>query len=68
MSYALQENESGCWSGGVAARALEVHLSTLQRWAADGLVEPDMVTADGHMRWDADRLPREVKNFPRESR
>ena len=46
---------------GQAARDLGIHPSTLTRWAADGLVTPDFTTAGGHMRWDVDRVRREVK-------
>ena len=43
-------------STGEAARRLGVNLRTLQRWASDGLIEPDWVTPGGHMRWNVERL------------
>lgn len=51
-------------STGEAARTLGVNVRTLQRWAAEGLVTPDWITPGGHMRWDVDRLLREVARFP----
>lgn len=40
----------------VAAKELGLSRSTLQRWAAQGLVEPDLVTIGGQFRWDVERL------------
>lgn len=45
----------------VAAKELGVGVRTLQRWAAEGLVEPDVVTPGGHQRWDVDRLKAQLK-------
>jgi hypothetical protein len=50
----------------VAARALGVNLRTMQRWANQGLIKPDWITPGGHMRWNINRLLREVRNLPRE--
>jgi DNA-binding transcriptional MerR regulator len=50
---------------GVAARAVGVHLRTLQRWVKEGLIEPDVVTPGGHMRWDVQRLLRQIQDLPR---
>jgi DNA-binding transcriptional MerR regulator len=44
-----------------AARELGVGVRTLQRWAAEGLVEPDLVTPGGHQRWDVDRLKADLR-------
>lgn len=41
---------------GKAAEALGVSLTTLQRWAHQGLVTPALRTAGGHFRWDLDNL------------
>ena len=41
---------------GKAAEALGVSLTTLQRWAHQGLVTPALRTASGHFRWDLDDL------------
>lgn len=35
-----------------AAEAIQVGLSTLQRWAADGIVRPAWRTPGGHAKWD----------------
>lgn len=37
-----------------AARELGIAARTLQRWAADGLIEPDLVTIGGYARWDVE--------------
>jgi len=52
-------------STGEAARRLGVNLRTLQRWASDGLITPDWITPGGHMRWNVDRLLRDIKQLPR---
>lgn len=62
----LQQPPGGVWhaggmadglvSTGVAAAAIGVDPTTLQRWAHSGLVEPALRTAGGHFRWDLDRL------------
>ena len=41
---------------GKAAEELGVSLTTLQRWAHQGLVTPALRTAGGHFRWDLDDL------------
>jgi DNA-binding transcriptional MerR regulator len=46
---------------GVAARELGVNVRTLQHWAAEGMVEPDLVTPGGHMRWDVERLRQQLR-------
>ena len=43
-------------STGEAARAIEVHPSTLWRWKEAGLVKPEWVTPGGQARWDIDHL------------
>jgi excisionase family DNA binding protein len=51
-------------STGEAARMLGVNLRTLQRWASEGQIKPDWITPGGHMRWDVERLLREIKELP----
>jgi 8-oxo-dGTP pyrophosphatase MutT (NUDIX family) len=46
----------GLVSTGTAAKAIGVASTTLQRWAHAGLVEPALVTAGGHFRWDLQTL------------
>lgn len=45
--------------------AVGVHLRTLQRWVKEGLIEPDVVTPSGHMRWNIDRLLEQIQDLPR---
>lgn len=45
---------------GAAARALGVHVRTLQKWRTDGLVTPAAFTARGIPRWDVEDLRRQV--------
>lgn len=49
-------------SSGVAARAVGVSLSTLNRWAAAGIIKPVLRTPGGQFRWDVDDLRRQL-NF-----
>ena len=46
---------------GKAAEALGVSLTTLQRWAHQGLVTPALRTAGGHFRWDLDDLRAQLR-------
>lgn len=46
---------------GDAAKALGIARRTLARWAAEGLVTPDLVTAGGHARWNVDRLREQLR-------
>jgi DNA-binding transcriptional MerR regulator len=41
---------------GEAAKELGIGRATLARWWADHLVEPELVTAGGHARWDVEKL------------
>ncbi len=43
-----------------AAKAVGVSVRSLQRWVADGQLEPDFLTPGGHARWDVERLRREL--------
>lgn len=47
-------------SSGVAARAVGVSLSTLNRWAAAGIVKPVFRTPGGQFRWDVDDLRKQL--------
>jgi 8-oxo-dGTP diphosphatase len=49
---------------GEAAEAIGVSLTTLQRWAHDGLVTPVRRTRGGHYRWDLDDLKRQLDKPP----
>lgn len=46
---------------GKAAEALGVSLTTLQRWAHQGLVTSALRTAGGHFRWDLDDLRAQLR-------
>jgi NUDIX domain/MerR HTH family regulatory protein len=47
----------------VAAAQLGVGTSTLQRWAARGLVTPALHTPGGQARWDVDDLRRQLQRI-----
>lgn len=38
------------------ARALGLSARTIQRYRQTGLLEPDLVSAGGHARWDVDKV------------
>jgi excisionase family DNA binding protein len=44
-----------------AARRIGVGVSTLQRWAAQGLVAPAWRTPGGQARWDVDDLKAQLR-------
>lgn len=44
----------------VAARRLGVSARSVTRWRKKGLVTPDLVTPGGQMRWDVERLRRQI--------
>lgn len=46
---------------GKAARAVGVHVRTLQQWARDGLVKPALTTPGGHLRWNIADLVRQLR-------
>ncbi|GAA2338236.1 hypothetical protein GCM10009854_13090 [Saccharopolyspora halophila] len=48
-------------STGEAAKAIGVDRRTLQRWAAEGVVEPALVTPGGHQRWDVEELKDQLR-------
>lgn len=45
----------------VAAKRIGVGVSTLQRWAADGIVTPAWRTPGGQARWDVDDLRAQLR-------
>jgi excisionase family DNA binding protein len=51
-----------------AADALGVAVSTLQSWAARGIVTPAWRTPGGHARWDLAELERQLEVPPQEPR
>ena len=48
---------------GEAAKQLGIGRATLARWWADGLVEPELVTAGGHARWDVEKLRERLREL-----
>lgn len=48
-------------STGEAARAVGVHVRTLQEWAQKGIVTPANYTAGGHARWDVEDLLKQLR-------
>jgi DNA-binding transcriptional MerR regulator len=49
----------------VAAKAIGVSVSTLQRWAAERRVTPEWRTPGGQARWDIDDLRAQLGMPPR---
>lgn len=47
---------------GVAARQIGVARSTLVRWWTAGEVQPALITAGGHARWDVEDLMRQLRS------
>ena len=45
----------------IAAKAIGVGTSTLQRWAARGLVTPALRTPGGQARWDIEDLKAQLR-------
>jgi excisionase family DNA binding protein len=43
-------------TSGELAKELGVSLRTVQRWIADGVIEPELRTAGGHTRWNLDAV------------
>lgn len=50
-------------STGVAAQAIGVSRATLARWWANGLVEPELVTAGGQARWKIETLKADLRRM-----
>ena len=53
---------------GVVAKRLGVTARSVQRWVAEYGIEPHIMTAGGHARWDFDRLVRELRAAGMDSR
>jgi len=53
---------------GTAAKAAGVARSTLWRWIAKGDLTPHATTAGGHLRWNVERLRREIDTLRRRNR
>jgi excisionase family DNA binding protein len=51
-----------------AAKELGVHVRSLQRWVRAGQIEPDYITPGGHMRWNVERVRRELREELRRRR
>lgn len=45
----------------VAAKAIGIARSTLNRWRDEGTVTPTLVTAGGHARWDIEDLREQLR-------
>lgn len=52
--------EPGLVGTGAAARALQINRATLARWAKAGHVTPVQRTIGGYLRWDLEKLRREI--------
>lgn len=48
-----------------AAKSLGISARSIARWASEGLIEPDLVTPGGHMRWDVSNLDRQLRELHR---
>ncbi len=46
---------------GQLAEQLGVSRAAILKWTRAGLIEPDFTTPGGHMRWDAERVRRELR-------
>lgn len=46
-----------------AARALDIHRVTLQRWVKEYGIRPSLVTGGGHYRWDLADLRRQLEHL-----
>lgn len=50
-----------------AAVAVGVSTRSLARWAQDGVVEPEVRTPGGHLKWDVAKLRQQLRNNPQSS-
>jgi len=46
---------------GELADALGLHMRTIQRYRAAGLITPTIVTRGGHARWDVDQVIEQIQ-------
>jgi DNA-binding transcriptional MerR regulator len=47
------------------ARALGLHMRTIQRYRAEGLITPEVETKGGHARWDVDSVKQQLRELRR---
>lgn len=50
------------------ARALSLHMRTIQRYRADGLITPEIETKGGHARWDVDKVKEQLREMAKRER
>jgi DNA-binding transcriptional MerR regulator len=43
------------------ARALGLHMRTIQRYRAEKLITPEIVTKGGHARWDVEKVKQQLR-------
>ena len=43
------------------ARALGLHMRTIQRYRAEGLITPELETKGGHARWDVEKVKEQLR-------
>ena len=48
---------------GDLARALGLSVRTIQRYRADGLIHPEIVTRGSHARWDVEKVKAELRDL-----
>lgn len=48
-------------TSGELAKELGVSLRTIQRWVADGVIEPEFRTPGGHTRWDLEAVRKRLR-------
>jgi DNA-binding transcriptional MerR regulator len=47
------------------ARALGLHMRTIQRYRAEGLITPEVETKGGHARWDIEKVKEQLRAMRR---
>jgi DNA-binding transcriptional MerR regulator len=47
------------------ARALGLHMRTIQRYRAEGLITPEVETKGGHARWDVEQVKEQLRALRR---
>jgi DNA-binding transcriptional MerR regulator len=47
------------------ARALGLHMRTIQRYRSEGLIHPEVETKGGHARWDIESVKAELRAMRR---
>ena len=53
-------------TSGELAKELGVSLRTVQRWVADGAIEPEFRTAGGHGRYDPESVREQLERLQRD--